>query len=434
MKNSSCISYIIRFLLNGEDEALVSQVGYTHDPKKFTDYKVVIIPSPFFNDEVYLTEASLPTLPLNEIEQTPLLFGEPRIERQADTLIVYADIIASSYFLLSRYEEVMKREIRDEYGRFPGKESLPCRAGFIHRPIVEEYGCLLRGWLRQVGVPITEPSVGIRKVWLTHDVDAPFFCRSFRNFVREVVRGNGVFQTFKRLFRPVGSDPYYMFPWLLDRGNLLQKAIGMKRCESVFFLKGGGKSVEDKPYYSLSSADIQKLLEQLKASGATIGLHSSFDAGKVPSLIVSEHEKVEKAVGKPIVYNRHHCLSSREPEDMDWLETYGLTADFTMGYADVAGFRLGTSRRVQWMNPLTGVLSSLLLYPLTIMDVTLSEAKYMGLDYDMALDYCRLLISQVAKVNGELVLLWHNNSVSELNTVNWQRKLYEQLTEELKLA
>lgn len=37
----------------------------------------------------------------------------------------------------------------------------------------------------------------------------------------------------------------------------------------------------------------------------------------------------------------------------------------------------------------------------------------MGLDFDRALTYCRNLVEQVNNVGGELVLLWHNDSVQE---------------------
>lgn len=118
----------------------------------------------------------MPKLPLEEIEGVPLLFGSSKTEWQGDTWVVHADIIASAYFLLTRYEEIRKRNIRDIHGRFPGKESLPFKAGFIHRPIVDEYGRLLRRWLRQARVQsAVEPTPHIQKVWLTHDVDAPFF-------------------------------------------------------------------------------------------------------------------------------------------------------------------------------------------------------------------------------------------------------------------
>ena len=88
------ISYITKFLIGGEKaDVLASLVGYTSDPNKFSRYRVVIIPSPFFRDEVYGTAESMPKLPLEEIEGIPLLFGSPKIEWQGDTWVVHADII-----------------------------------------------------------------------------------------------------------------------------------------------------------------------------------------------------------------------------------------------------------------------------------------------------------------------------------------------------
>ena len=134
------ISYITKFLIGGEKAgALSSLVGYTSDPNKFSRYRVVII-FPFFSGMKFTGQSDLCNMPLEEIEGVPLLFGSSKTEWQGDTWVVHADIIASAYFLLTRYEEIRKRNIRDIHGRFPGKESLPFKAGFIHRPIVDEYG------------------------------------------------------------------------------------------------------------------------------------------------------------------------------------------------------------------------------------------------------------------------------------------------------
>ena len=115
---------------------------------------------------------------------------------------------------------------------------------------------------------------------------------------------------------------------------------------------------------------------------------------------------------------------------MDQIEAAGVTDDFTMGYADVSGFRLGTCYPVRWINPIIRRLSPLRLHPLIIMDCTLEEEKYMGLDFDRALTYCRNLVEQVNNVGGELVLLWHNDSVQE-GSGSYLRKLYAQLLKEL---
>lgn len=434
------ISYIIKFLIGGDRAGeLSSLVGYTNDPNKFSRYRVVIIPSPFFRNEIYGTERSMPELPLKEIEGVPLLFGSPKTEWYGDTWIVHADILASAYFLLTRYEELRKRNIRDEHGRFPGKESIPYKAGFIHRPVVDEYGQLLRKWLRQAQVkPAIDPEPKIQKIWLTHDVDAPYYCRTPRNVLRETIKGSGWIKAWKMYNAPLNEDPFYTFPWLFRKKDELINLIGRERCESIVFLKSAGSSRHDKPQYRLQSKDMQALLLLCRIEKTKIGLHSSYDAGKTPASISMEKELLEKYTGKPVVYNRHHYLAIREPEDTDWIEKAGITDDFTMGYADVAGFRLGTCRPVHWINPENRRISPLLLHPLTIMECSLNEPAYMGLGYEEALAYARLLTGQVAKSHGELVLLWHNDSVpldvKPNVSVAWQRKLYTTIIEDLKKA
>ena len=107
------------------------------------------------------------------------------------------------------------------------------------------------------------------------------------------------------------------------------------------------------------------------------------------------------------------------------------TDDFTMGYADVNGFRLGTCRPVKWINPITRQITSLTLHPLSIMDCTLDESKYMGLNEEEALKYCLNILYEIKQYNGEVVLLWHNSSFSEIDKPNYHKRLYLRLLKEL---
>lgn len=426
------IYYIIRFLL-GVDRAgaYSSLIGYTSDVRLFHKYKVVIVPSGFFQSSVYGTPESLPQLPLKEIEGVPLLFGTPKEECFEETWVIYADIIASSYFLLSRYEEIQKRDIRDKHGRFPGKESLPYKAGFIHRPIVEEYGKLLRHWLRKACVRIPEPQPELLKIWLTHDVDAPFFCRSLRNICRETLKGIGFRKALKLYQGPLEKDPYYTFPWMLEQDSLVKNRFG-DRCHILFFLKAGGRHANDKPHYQVRSHDIQKLLHLFKKNKALLGLHSSYEAGIYPDLIPEEKMRLEHDWKLENIHlNRHHYLASREPEDLTKLIKAGITDDFTMGYADVSGFRLGTCRPVKWINPMTRQLTSLTLHPLSVMDCTLSESQYMGLSPDEAYQYCAGLVREIRQHRGEIVWLWHNTSFAGTES-DYHKKLYVRLLNLLK--
>ncbi len=430
------IEYIIQFLLGGTaSPEIIAKIGYTANNEDFHKYKLVIVPSSFFDKEVYGTGQSLPVLPLPIWEEVPLLFGEPLVEKTGETLILHADLIASTYFLISRYEEMVNHGCRDEHGRFPGKESLPYRAGFIDSPLVDEYGKLLRLQLSETCCEIPEPPKQIQKVYLTHDIDQISHYRNIRGFMGGLLRGirwpkegNRALRSF---FSGLKFDPWYTLPWLFDLDNSVKKKLG-KRCETIAFIKiGGGFRKEDKPIILPHHPDFQSLLKLCRDAKIIIGLHTSYEAGIYPKKVTDEKKSLERFSKRKIYYNRHHYLDTREPGDMQALIEARITDDFTMGYADVAGFRLGTCRAVKWINPNTQQLTSLVLHPLTIMDVSLSDSRYMYLNAHQANEYCIKLINMVESWNGELVLLWHNTSV-EKTTRSYHRQLYENIIEHLK--
>jgi hypothetical protein len=400
-------------------------VGYTSDKYLFSEYKVVIIPSGFFDDGVYGSNKTEPKIPPESIEGVPFLFGSPQIEMVGDVIVVHADLVASAYFLLGRYEEILHRDLRDEHGRFPGIKSVQSRAGFIDRPVVDEYGRLIRMWLNQSGVKTEESTPFIAKINLTHDVDAPFSGRTWRNVARKILSGQNPIKAVFDKYTALELDPYYTFPWLLQQNAILQRSMGEDKCRSLLFFRSGGNAKEDKPHYNLRGKDIQALYALCKQYGATVGLHCSYQAGRNPSLILQEKLRLENAFGIKVTDNRNHFLASREPEDVEALELAGITDDFTAGYADVAGFRLGTSKPVRYINPVSRRLSSLTLHPLIIMDGTLGDPKYMNLTYDEAEEYCLRLINNIRKFCGELTLLWHNTSAIEYS--GYLRNLYSEI-------
>ena len=424
--NQETIEYIIRFLTGTTPDADTFRIGYTSNREDFDRFDLVFIPSGFFNKGIYGTKQSLPVLPLREIEGIPILFGDDKVEQINSTLVVHADLIASTYFLITRYEEFIVRDSRDANGRFPGKQSLPYRAGFIHRPIVDEYRLLIRTWLKAKDNNLPSLPQGIRKVYLTHDVDAPFLYRSWKGFVRSLLARRGLVTTWRNKFGAMEEDPYFTFPWLLEKDQRMVNALGRDKSEIIFFVKGGGKVRQDKPIYNLYGNDMQDLFELFRSYQATIGMHTSYYAGLHPEMITEEKENLILALGQSVTCNRHHFLDTREPEDMDYLAETGITDDFTLGYADVAGFRLGTCYPVRWINPANGKLSELVLHPLNIMDCSLDSSAYMGLNLEEAKEYCIRLINGIHHVGGELVLLWHNTSFTT-HTNNYHRELYTHL-------
>ena len=425
------ITYIIEFLLHG-NKHLISEVGYTNDVNQFHRYRVVIIPSHFFDDSVYGTVQSMPQLPLGNIEHTPLLFGKPLLRKEGNTLLIEADIIASSYFLLSRYEEMLNpKTLRDEHGRFIGKKSLPYQAGFIDRPIVDEYGQLLRGWLREQGCDVTEPEAKYNNIFLTHDVDSIAHFRHLRGtiggFIRGILHKGCAIKIVLKSLLSLENDPAYTFPWIYRRDKHVQSAIPIYFIKATKHVKG-----LDYPGYKLNGKDFTRFVKHTlnNCPNAQFGLHASYQSGYHPDLIAKEQNRLQKVFPKQTITRaRHHYLHALQPEDMMYLIKAGITDDYTMGYADIAGFRLGTCRAVQFVNPHTKELTSLTIHPLTMMDCTLSNNNYMNLSYDEAFSYACQLIDTTKKYHGDVCLLWHNTIVDNqgINKNSYHKRLYSNI-------
>ncbi len=426
------VQYIIGFLLGEQNSHLAKNVAYANESKA----PIVIIPSNFFDKNIYMTADSMPQIPLKELEGVPLLFGNEKILKVGSQIIVEADIIASTFFLITRYEECIDKKNRDKYGRIIGRRSLPYRAGFLMRPIVDEYGKLLRKWLREAGMTVEDSALGYKHIYLTHDVDQIWqidsLYHALRTLIKRVVyREKNVFESLKLLCRYEKYDDIYTFPWLIEMDNSVERLWGSDKCTKVYFIKAGGKSELDNRYYKRTFR-VKKLLRFLKKDGAIIGLHLSFSSGQRPEKTDKEKRKLEKIFKEEIKWNRNHYLYSRNPEDMEYLIAAGVTDDFTMGYADVLGFRLGTCRAVRWINPFTKQLTSLMLHPLSIMECTLHSKQYMYLSEEEAYDKASKMLDLIKEFYGEVVLLWHNTSVS-LSSTGYQRKLYKKILEKLML-
>jgi hypothetical protein len=420
------IDYIIQFLIRDEHNA--HHVGYCNDKTQWSKYKVVIVPSNFFDDDIYGTQKSMPSLPLQEIEGIPLLFGTPKIEKFKNTIICHADLIASTYFLISRYEEFINPNTnRDTHGRYIGKQSIPAKANFIHRPIIEEYGELLRNLLEQTGISLPPIPQKINHIYLTHDVDSITNYRRLRGLIGGILRRENLNTILKSLFN-INNDPAYTFPWILRQDNLLPTAI------QIYFIKATRNATSfDRPSYNLTGKNFKYLTKEILKStpNAIFGLHASYKSGNIPDIIPDEQRLLQYAIeNQQITTARHHYLRSLQPEDMESLIDAHITDDFTMGYADIAGFRLGTCRPVRFINPKTKQLTTLILHPLTMMDCTLSEPHYMNFNYNQALSYAQSLIEQTQKHNGDLCLLWHNTRFSNNNFHN---QLYSQIIKSLCL-
>lgn len=431
MNYSGFSDYIISFLLREENDpqpSLSPLVGYTRNAEEMKQYKVVIYPSGFFDVGTYATESALPSLTPEVWQGTPLLYGSPKTERLTSEgpLVLYADIVASTYFLISRYEEMVKREERDQYGRFPGKASYPYRAGFLHRPIVEEYGHNLMKLLEQEGCNVHYPEKGFAQINLTHDIDRPYEYNGLRSFFRAWLKERiPIHKAVRLAFQNIQNDRFWSFPRFLEWNREVARRYPEK-CVTILFYKTPGRRKEDRPNYRIKRYPISKIHELALKYKAEEGWHIPLSTSQDYPANTRGLQCLRKELKQSVSKARYHYLAAGEPEDAIYLIRAGIKEDYSMGYADVAGFRLGTCRPIRFISPNTGELTSLVLHPLTLMEVSLMRPSYMHLTEEEAFCYASSLMEEVAKYRGELTLLFHNDSLAkEVNPA--YSKLYRDL-------
>ncbi len=450
MLNNRVYKYLINFLLGKHthlskfksnsiakpEDLLV----YTNNPEEMKRAGIVIYRSDFFSSDVYGTKQSEPKLPLQEWRGMPILFGENREEwiNEGKTFVIYADLVASAFYLLSRYEEILYRSERDKHGRFPAERSLPFRAGFIHRPIIDEYSEALRniikeqGFEQAFGIKLEEAKYRFSQINLSHDLDQPYRYNGVRSFFRALfLEKNNPFKAFQLAFLNQRNDEFNTFGEMLCENNKLIEHLPEGLARTIFFVKAKSSHILDRPNYDLDSSYMKKVFQLGEAYNVKFGLHASYNAGLNPDVLAKEKAKLDKYFGQNTTISRHHYLAQREPEDLKLLSEAGIKHDYSMGYVGVAGFRLGTCRPVKYINPNTRSLWELTMHPLTIMDVSLSREDCMNLSFEEAEAYAHCLVKEVVRHKGELNLLWHNEQFAP--TVHpWQAKLYTSILKLIK--
>ncbi|MEG0834772.1 MAG: hypothetical protein RR413_04945 [Christensenellaceae bacterium] len=418
MIHSTTIDYILHLLCGvPETDDISSLISYGNSDNKTA--KVLIQKSSFFDIGMFGTKESYPSLPIKTLTGIPVLFGGDTIEYVDDQIIIHADLVASTFFLISRYEETIVSDNRDRFSRFIGKNSLPAICGFINRPVIDEYTELVR---KLLGLTSLRGNICIS---LTHDIDSPYseygLLSAILSCGAALIRQRRIIvYPLMNVFQIMQYDPLYTFPFILEKEEAIRGT------EMVYFAKSGGK---EKPFDAaiyIHDRAYKKLEQMLKMHGGHIGYHSSFEAGGKPSLLKKELELLEEVGGCKITAHRSHYLRAISPSDFYELIKIGITDDYTMGYADIAGFRLGTARIVRWIDPCTGQLTSLQLHPLIVMDGTLTSADYMNLDVTSAQTCAIKMIDSV--IFGCPSVLWHNGSVTKNSD---QRKIYLKVMEHI---
>jgi hypothetical protein len=359
-------------------------------------------------------------------DPVPVLFWGKDTERPSSpfaefdpdgTLLFHADIIAASFFMLSRWEETITK-CHDQHGRFPGTASVAYKHGFLHRPIVDEYAIILREWLKAL-LPQWKPKPPTFSVKLSHDVDNirrfsdwQVALRTFGGDLLKRRTPERAWQTATDLLaQTIRPDQTTYFQGIRSLAQSSQHhGIG----DDAFYFMAASPGGLDNDYDPGSSL-IRECILDLQKQGFEIGFHASYQTLDDPERLAREKAHLETIVGHTLRGGRQHFLRFRVPYTWRHWEQAGFEYDSTMSYADHEGFRCGTCYPFRPFDCELNRELNLTEWPLIVMEKTLRN--YRGLTPEQAETTILDLARRCEYVGGNFTLLWHNSSLD----VEWQQ-------------
>lgn len=330
------------------------------------------------------------------------------------------DIFAASFYMLSRYEEYIPSG-DDLHGRFPWKNSMVSRYGLTAEPLVDQWAVMLREALVRKYSAVSFPEREFRFI-PTIDVDVPWayknrgIWRTVGGFGRSALTGGfeDLKMRYRVLFRGV-HDPFDTYGFIRET----HRSCGVP---PVFFFSARGYGKYDKSV-SPFNPEYRGLVRELSAA-FDWGIHPSYRSYGDPGRLKKEADMLAAITGVHPVRSRNHYLRFSFPDSCRILEAAGIKEDYTLGWAEMTGFRAGTCTPFRFYDVERDEMRSLVLYPFQIMDGTLCD--YMKMEPEQAAAHASEIVAKVRRAGGTLVTLWHNESLSETGRwKNWKNVYLE---------
>lgn len=337
--------------------------------------------------------------------------------------ILPIDIFGSSFFMLTRYEEMVKND-RDEHDRFPATASLAYQEGFLDRPIVNEYLEILWDCMKYLwpGLKRKQRAFQMR---VSCDVDHPYQ-ESVKNVFQQVKHIGSDLVTRRSPRMAVKSTLNYIatrignlsfdvnftsIDWIMD----VNEGVGNK---VAFYFKAGQTDDVFDSGYSLEEPIVRQLFYNIYRRGHEIGLHPSYHTYRDKRQLCREADNLrytlnDMGINKNILGGRQHYLRWETPTTAINWEAAGLDYDSTLSYADHAGFRCGVCYEYPLFDITTRKILRVTERPLIAMECSVIDAQYMNLTTQEAVKYMLKLKYICRKYFGDFTLLWHNSILTE---------------------
>ena len=369
--------------------------------------------------------------------EIPIIYGVDRYSESGNTITIGLDIFASTFFMLSRWEESLYG--RDEEGDCKETKLFTVVNNIHKRPIVHEYEFFLRDILQDLNISLKQRSY---KVVMTHDVDGlitPSWMRIIKDFKFRIKNG------------PLPASPLNM-TWRQKMGYKLffpneYKQVGLyvDLCEKYnvpewfYFKVCAANEVEST--YTYDDSRVQKVIDKLVSLNSTniqLGFHPSQSTFNNENQWNQECQRISRLLGfNPKIGRNHHLLFN-----LYTLRLWESSLAEQKSQFDISncvfhgrhGFRSGIAVPYPIFDYYQRRQMELREHPNHIMDTVIRyQVKTMS-DEERYNDI-KTVVDSVSKYNGELVLTWHiylRKKQLILDYFDWCIKTIEYATEKRK--
>ncbi len=339
-----------------------------------------------------------------ELLPIPYRFTNKELQFYPDPESDGFDLFAALFVLLARIEEYEPDGL-DEFGRYPASKNILVRLGQQEIPVVDQWMHHFIDALNQhcnsnISARKCRPSWSIGldvDHFYKHLHKGPI--KTWGGILKAIFRGDlqGVRERVMVL-RGYKPDPYDCFKKLksLSRDG---------ECWLSFILSGGHSSF-DKNQTLLHPAVKQNL--RVLSEFSEIGLHPSFSSNDSFQELQDEKVLLENQLGRAIHHSRQHYLKLRLPQTYHRLLACHIRNDYSMGFAEVPGFRAGIARPYFWYDLQHEMETGLRIHPFAIMDRTC--LSYMKWSPQQSINSILSLYECTVKYGGHFQLIWHNSS------------------------
>lgn len=321
------------------------------------------------------------------------------------------DALASIFYIISRYEEYLPYH-PDAHDRFTSKHSILNTYNWLQKPIADIWAEYILNQILEYypEFQITKPKAILT---LTFDIDNTFAFKH-KNIVqllggrlKDFIQGNSPQQELRRkVLNNQISDPNDTFDVIL---NYAQSGNNVK----VFWHLGDFKKHDRN--ITWTNAVHQRLIQKMAAK-IQVGIHPSYFSYLNERLVKQERGRLEHIIKKPVFHSRQHFLKVRFPGTFELLNNITIKHDYSVGFADAVGFRMGTAQALPFYNLLKDEVTSLILHPFVYMDGTLNQ--YLKQSPEKAKETVDKLIQEVKIHGGDFICIWHNDTIN--NQGEWE--------------